>query len=248
MGVEDEILEFLASRDEEQSPYSIAFAINRSYGYTRNVLSKMAKEGKVIRTRRGWYVHRDAIFLKPNLTMRPLKLHGLKIMTKRGQGHPAATFPTQGDILMGANYTLHRHRINHSLVYDEVWRGRKITVTYHPEHTLIVDLRCSDNPIGFNEFSGFIGWLEGRFPQIPLGAWQVLQAGFNWDIIGMRLDGIESVTMNYLQEVWYRLYNKGKDMLRVEVHTNIKIGLGEALDALKGALENLEREVDKKVM
>ena len=241
LSAEGRILKFLETKNEAQNVYTIAHAINRSYGYTRHVISKMAKEGQVIRIRRGWYVHKDAAFLKDTIfTMRPLKLHGLKIITKRMQGLP---FITITDIVKGANVDLHRHRINHAIIYNEIWRDRLITVTYHPEHTLIIDLRSSENPLSFNDFDAFTGWLEGRFPSIPLGRWKVLQAGFNWDIIGMRLDGVESITMNILKDVWYRLYNKGRDILRVEVHTNINIGLPEALKALEGALDNLEKSI-----
>lgn len=246
LSARERILKFLETKDEAQNAYTIAHATNISYGYARHVLSKMVEDGDIIRVRRGWYIHKDAAFLKDDIfTMRPLKLHGLKIMAKRAEGIP---FITITDITSRANVDLHRHRVNHAIVYNEIWRDRKITVTYHPEHTLLIDLRSSEKPLSFNDFDAFCGWLEGRFPAISLGRWQVLQAGFNWDIIGMRLDGIESITLNILKDVWFRMYNKGRDFMRVELHTNIKISLTEALEALEGALDNIENSLKKRVM
>jgi len=242
---EDRILEYLAGCDTPQDPQSIALAINRSYGYTRNLLSKMVKEGKVRKVARGLYVHPDAVNVNPKLTMRPLKLHGLKIMTKRREGH---TFMTTEEFIKIAPYKPFEHRINHALYYDEVWRERVITVTYHPEHTIIIDLKSSKKPLNFEEFNAFIGWLEGRFPKIPVGWWELVQVGLNWDIIGMYLDGIESITLEVFKQIWFRMYMKSRDMLRIEAHTNIKLGLSEAIEALQGALDSVEKAAYRKIV
>ena len=242
---EKKIIEYLERCDEEQNPYMISRNCHINYDYTRHLLSKLSKEERIARPRRGWYLSKNAIFVKPSLPMRPLKLHGLKIITRKRQGLP---FVTSSDFIKMASIDIHRHRINHSLTYDEEWRSRLITLTLHESGTLIIDLKSSQNPVNFSEFDAFCGWLEGRFPLIPLEAWTVLQAGLNWDLLGFKLDGMSSITLRILHDMWLRLYQKSADLLRVEAHVNVGISLPEMLNVMQGALENLDAIVEKKVI
>jgi len=44
------------------------------------------------------------------------------------------------------------------------------------------------------------------------------------------------------------MYMKSRDMLRIEAHTNIKLGLSEAIEALQGALDSVEKAAYRKIV
>jgi len=252
--LKDKIMSILTATGTPWSPKNLAFEIGASYPAVKMALKRMAEEGDVIKLDRGMYISRHTVLVPANhgkfWTEKPLRLHGIKIVTK--QRGPLSSV-TLNALRTHHNYTLHRHRINHSITFDEEWRGRKITVTYF-EITkegygyIEVFLRASLNPLSFSEFDAFVGWMEGAFPGININSWAVEQLGINWDTGELRLEGMSALTLRAFKNVWLRLYQKSKDILRVEAHVNVALSLPEALAVLSKALDSIDETLRERTL
>jgi len=252
--LKNKIVNVLTASGTPWSPKNLAFEIGASHAAVKMALKRMTEEGDVINLGRGMYVSKHTALVPANhgkfWTEKPLMLHGIKIVTKQREALSAVTLNA---LHTHHNYTLHRHRVNHSVTYDEEWRGRKITVTYFERmkdgHGYIeVFLRASLKPVSYSEFEAFVGYIEGAFPGISPGSWIVEQLGINWDTTELRLEGVSAITLKAFRNVWLRLYQKSKDLMRVEAHVNVSVTLTEALQVLSRALDNIDDVLKERVL
>lgn len=253
--LKNKIMDVLTSTGIPWSPKNLAFEIGASYPAVKMALKRMVEEGDVVKLNgRGLYISRHTVLVPANhgkfWTEKPLTLHGIKIVTKQRGGLSSVTLDA---LRTHHNYTLHRHRVNHSVTFDEEWRERKITVTYF-ERTkegygyIEVFLRASIKPVTFSEFDAFVGWLEGAFPGININSWVVEQLGINWDTQELRLEGVSALTLRAFKNVWLRMYQKSQDLLRVEAHVNVSLTLPEVLEVLSRALDSIDETLKERVL
>lgn len=225
------------------SAIDISQELGISKNAARQLLYRMKKEGLIRQEIRGYFVHRQATRRRNKQIIAPLKMHGIKIITKNRHG--LASIMSE-QLRQRAPYTAHKHRINGALTYSEEWEGRKATITIYKSGGAEINLSATDQPLDLFQFSQFCGWIQALAPAGTLAAWEIRQLGLNYDIHGLQLDGAEAITMQAFRNMWIRMYEHNKDELRLETHINIQVGLPEALDILKAALIEAQEQAKKK--
>jgi len=98
---------------------------------------------------------------------------------------------------------------------------RRLTITLHKE-LIEVFINCSNNPLDYNDFARLEGYLWGLFPHIALNDWMVIQFGLNVDYYGFKLDGIKSMKLQLFKNMWFQIYQKEKELIRIEAHGTVK--------------------------
>ena len=247
---EKQALSIFESSDYPISPLMLSQELGITKGAARILLKRMVDKGLIRRESRGFYVHAQAIERHDVQLSAPLRLHGLKLVTIKGHGL-AGVMAQQ--LLNSAPVNIHKHRINHSITFNEEWEGRKVTFTLHKgnkergtKERIEVNLTSTNSPLDFPSFAMFCGYLQGKIPAATLEAWQISQIGLNFDLLGMQIDGAEAITLQAFKNMWLRLYNHNKDMLRVEAHLNLAVNLSEGIDILKAAMVEAERLIMEK--
>ena len=171
----------------------------------------------VVKVHEGWYrTARTPEMMSKVSTAKRLGIHGIEIAGK------CPDDPTRSRLLQHSEF-----KINHNGQYSYEFSGRPITITLYPHSpTILVQLQASNNPLTFEEFNGFCFWLFGwgARERILDHTWQVKQWGWNLDFVNLDMtkSGFKRVTLKAFRNDWFQIYQKQKDVLRVEAHMNPK--------------------------
>lgn len=147
-------------------------------------------------------------------TAKRLGIHGVEIAGK------CPDDPTRYRLLRDSTL-----KINHNGQYSFEFLGRPVTITLYPKSpTILVQLQASNNPLTFEEFNGFCFWLFGwgARENILEHTWQVKQYGWNLDFVNLDMtkSGYKRITLKAFRNDWFQIYQKQRDVLRVEAHLN----------------------------
>jgi hypothetical protein len=159
-----------------------------------------------------------------------LRLHGIKIegMLPGGAGL-TSKLPFMGQPIEQCS----GNRKKYSFLYD----GRSVTIMVSDNGLIEIFLRSSKHAVDFVTFCGFAGWLDGLFMgQTHALNLNVVELGIGRDFRTYRLDGIKSIKWGQWRNAWAQIYQKQNEM-RVEIHLNERIGLGDAIHILRGMTE-----------
>lgn len=178
------------------------------------ILRRLLRRGAIANPKRGYYQHPSGL-----IKVIPFYLHGLKFecrcyKTKGRSYRHMADFVTK----RFAHPTMHKHKVNHSLVTYTEWEGRWITITLHKSVELIeVWCKCGNMPLTPVEFIAFASWLTGAF-DIPSSDWTLKQKGINFDFPNLKIEGgLTELSLEIAQKQILRMYQHDKDF-RLEVH------------------------------
>lgn len=212
----DRIVAFLeANAPMEFNPRFIAMKLKASYPAVRQSIQRELEnpDSDIVRARRGWY--RVAYTVDQLRTLKGEKRVGLHGLHFSGVCH---NDPTRLFLVKNAPY-----RYKNMGIYSLSFHGRPVTIeVYKNSPTVSVWLKASQNPLSLEEFDKFCyfiyGWAEGKY--LPEGGWIVKQYGFNLDMYGLDMtkSGYKTLTLSSFRKMWVQVYQKGKDMTRVEVH------------------------------
>ena len=237
---------------QSMSAKFIAMVLNMNYNTVRTYLREMLENGEIESPKRGYYCETGLVKHKAGNLEKPLELHGIKLECRaKNIKRKAGSFLT---VPLSPNR--HRHGRNHSLVdYATYWIGHtpiSVTITMHKE-LIEVWVKNSMHPMKAGEFLGFIGFLQGLFPNIQKHEWYMIQVGLNLDYQELRLDGAKSITLSKYENAVMRIYNKEKmGKMRKEVHIsnnqNERINIEDAMNLITGqpSMEKL-KEIDDKI-
>lgn len=205
------------------------FALLRRYGWSyktiANHMAKLAKEGKLIRVRKGWY---RAALPQPS----PEPTHG--VGTFEGHHDP----PRVHDV-----WIVWRPPNSVSLpsLVKEVRAGNTtIRVQFGAKRRKITIVLANDYP-GL-DYDGYLLSLELALSIVadvvgfrpPLGQLRVVNVQLNRDHRYVRLDGLKSLTVGEFGEMMARWYQKTEDTVREEVVPSRELS-AEALAAAMSA-------------
>lgn len=199
----------------EFSPRFIALKLKASYPAVRQAIQRELQDpdSNIVRARRGWYRAAYTVdHLRALKGERRVGLHGLQFS---GKCH---NDPTRLFLVKNAPY-----RYKNMGIYSLSFHGRPVTIeVYQNSPTVSVWLKATNNPLSLDEFDRFCyfiyGWAEGKY--LPEGGWIVTQYGFSLDMYGLDMtkSGYKTMTLSKFRKMWVQVYQKGKDMTRLEVH------------------------------
>jgi len=201
--------------------FQVAFIAQKMKGATYEAVKKSIQraledpKGKIVKVRDGWYrTARTPEMMSKVSTAKRLGLHGIEIAGK------CPDDPTRSRLLQNAEF-----KINHNGQYSFEFLGRPITITLYPKSpTILVQLQATNNPLTFEEFSGFCFWLFGwgANERILDHTWAVKQFGWNIDFVSLDMtkSGFKRLTLKSFRNDWFQIYQKHKDVMRVETHLN----------------------------
>ena len=197
---------------------------------------RLSREGKIIKSHRGYYRSINTIFKidNQNIFYEDLLLHGIKIEYRGPLCNQIYTTP----YLMGHNYTMHRHRKNHSITLNEEWEGRTVCLTSH-KNLIEIWLKSSHKPLNHDDFVHFNHYIKGKFPQIHESKWIIKQLDIGLDTPLIHLKGISEITLKIFNNMWLSIYQKF-DKVRIEARTTQEIGLSDCLDVYARFLRTLQ--------
>lgn len=240
--VSDKILRFLQGQEEPQRAKIIATGIGANYGTVRNILRRLLKEGEIIQTK-GGYLHPSVYISEIGAVYKELRIHGIKLEHRdQSKSYRIKTSPY---LMLHANYTQHKHRMNGAVTLTEIWNNYKVTITIHRKELIEIWLNCNKTGLTIMEFYGFSQWVGGLFPKILQCQWLVKQYGLNVDYPRIQLDGIESLTLTMFEKSLLRIYNKNKEKLRVEFHGNVPITMDQAILLLSNMIQQTKSIIIK---
>jgi hypothetical protein len=170
---------------------------------------------KIVKVHEGWYrTGRTPEIMSKIASAKRLGIHGIEISGK------CPDDPTRSRLLRNSEC-----KINHNGQYSFEFLGRPVTITLYPKSpTILVQLQSTSNPLTFEEFNGFCFWLFGwgANEKILDHTWQVKQWGWNIDFVNLDMtkSGFKRITLKAFRNDWFQIYQKHKDVLRVEAHMN----------------------------
>ena len=172
-------------------------------------------KSKIVKVREGWYrAARTPEMMSKVATAKRLGLHGIEISGK------CPNDPTRSRLLRNSDL-----KINQNGQYSFEFLSRHVTITLYPRSpTILVQLQATNNPLSFEEFNGFCFWLFGwgANERILDHTWQVKQWGWNLDFVNLDItkSGFKRFTLKAFRNDWFQIYQKQRDVLRVEAHMN----------------------------
>jgi len=125
----------------------------------------------------------------------------------------------------GVRYYLHKNapfKNNSHGQYSFEFNGRPVSIdVYSRSPTVVVWLKATKNPLDFEEFNQFAYWLLGwAQDKVQDHTWEIKEWGWNIDWVNMDMtkSGFKRMTLKTFRNAWFQIYQKQKDLLRLEVH------------------------------
>lgn len=203
------------------SEFQIAFIATKMKGATYEAVKKSIQrsledaKSKIVKVREGWYrAARTPEMMSKIATAKRVGIHGIEIAGK------CPDDPTRSRLLRDSDL-----KINHNGQYSFEFLARPITITLYPSSpTILVQVQATSNPFTFEEFNGFCFWLFGwgAREKILEHTWRVKQFGWNIDYVNLDMtkSGFKRITLKAFRNDWFQIYQKQRDVLRVEAHLN----------------------------
>ena len=223
------------------SEFQLVIIAQHMKGFSYEAVNKCVQrsltdaKSKIVKVREGWYrAARTPEMLSKIATAKRVGIHGIEITGK------CPDDPTRSRLLRNSEF-----KINHNGQYSFEFLSRHITITLYPKSpTILVQLQATNNPLSFEEFNGFCFWLFGwgANERILEHTWEVKQWGWNLDLVNLDMtkSGFRKFTLKAFRNDWFQIYQKQKDVLRVEAHMNPRdLGLTDLqrlVDLMMGAV------------
>jgi len=203
------------------SEFQLVIIAQHMKGFSYEAVNKCVQrslidaKSKIVKVREGWYrAARTPEMMSKVATAKRLGIHGIAIAGK------CPDDSTRSRLLRDSNI-----KINHNGQYSFEFLGRHITITLYPKSpTILVQLQATNNPLTFEEFNGFCFWLFGwgANERILDHTWNIKQWGWNLDFVNLDMtkSGFKRITLKAFRNDWFQIYQKQRDVLRVEAHMN----------------------------
>ena len=232
----DRILSLLDQHpDTEFNTKTIARKLRANYSSVRKELRRMVELKLIENPHYGFYRSKNVIISTKGTAYPMPQMHGIKLHYR---GEKCHTFYTESYLrTIFPREIIKRHGKNHALIvfahpYIE-GEHRDITITVH-QHLMEVWLKTSDKPLTPQGLLEFSAWLQGKFGLDP-SEFKLIQHGFNYDFVGIKMDGNFEINLKQFSNAVIRLYQHG-DKLRYEMHRSYKedeaLNFEEALNIL----------------
>jgi len=236
----DKILNLLDQHpDTEYNAKTIARKLRENYSSVRKELRRMVDLKLIDNPHYGFYRSKNVIVSSKGVVYPTPQVHGIKLEYK-GDCH---TFKTESFLAtMFARYTTRRHPKNGSIVINSYpyieGEQRDITITIH-DNLLEIWVKTSDKPLTPQGLMELSAWLQGKFNLDP-SQFKLTQIGLNYDFPGLKLDGMQSLTLKQFSNALIRIYQHGNGV-RYEIHKSDKredaITMEQAISILKYGIE-----------
>jgi len=227
--------------DHPLTPKELARQLKIPYSSTiRKYCRDLLADGELILWdgKRAQYITPGHVVTEHKAIYEPLLLHGIKLEFRYNSKQAPPFLPLARQV----TFRGHRHPKNRSISDSFEFDGRKITVTEHATAGLVeVFVTAHDNCYNFTEFQRFVAWVQGRYPLIPMGSWEVIMLGLNWDRKDIGLEGLSKVSLQAFDNCWLVIYQKTKEIVRTEAHIVTKIDLADCLQILMEMQHSIEQ-------
>ena len=246
MKIKLKVLEYINNNaDLQMQPKTIARDLKLKHNTVKVICYRLHKEGEILKTVNGFYQSKKITVKPNNARYHELKLHRIHIITDdlnenetlKGDGVPICNPKIET--------MTHRHRINHAIVEEREFNGRWFTFTHHYQKSNKIEIRSklTDNPMSYHDFRYFTAFLSGLYPYIPLSKYKIVEIEFNIDIRVFGLDD-KNATLNLklFENAWLKMYQKTKDMIRIETYVHDRIDMATALNILYKFVETVDKE------
>lgn len=213
------------------APKEISFELGEQSNTIRAILTRLHRHNLIEKSGPGDY--RALYSLEDILkTESPdMRLHGIKL--EGGIPSDRAGLPLMLPFMTQPAEPGSGDRKKYSFLFE----GRNVTIMVSDNGTIEIFLRSSKHAVDYATFCAFAGWLDGLFmgQSHTLGL-MVVELGIGRDFRTWRLDGVKSIKFTQWRNAWAQIYQKQKEM-RVEIHINDRIGLGDAIHIMRGMTE-----------
>lgn len=185
-------------------------------------LKRLTDRKKINRKTRGFYQAKPLPHVIEKLENPSVCVHGIKLEIKIVENNTKGMvgIPPQsnifGDWLDARGFEA---ICNNRWSLVRWWENRKITFIFHVSGLVEVFVNASSFPLGFLDFDRLLIWFNGFFDPLLFdhGCTFVRQIGFNRDFRLLRLDGVKSVSLKVVRNLWHQVYQK-EGFVRFETH------------------------------
>lgn len=248
--------QLLALIDEDPArlwtPRDLAVRTDRRWAATRQALSRLFTEGKVLRPAQGIYKSARSLVRTGPFDPR-LRFHGLKVFFVSRSGHGGISSEVvQRMTTIWSSPANHRVAHTGAEVFYSDWNGRLITASvYRATGRVEVFLTSTLKPLNLIElhtfFAGVVPTATGLAPEL----WHVQQMGVSVDLPGSHLASDfsmsfpEGLSVAGFEKGVFRAYEKlALELTRLEAHLYSKdeksLGVRDALRIMEAAFSSLE--------
>lgn len=188
----------------------------------RTELKRLSDRKKIARKTRGFYQAKPLPHVIQKLENPDIKIHGIKIECELPENNTFGILPITAQNNIFDDWLIARGfeaTTNNRYGLVKWWENRKITFTVHVSGLFEIFVRASDSPLCFSDWVRLLNWLNGFFDPLVFDASKmfVRQIGYNRDFRLLRLEGVSSVSLQVMNNLWSQVYQKG-DAVRFEHH------------------------------
>lgn len=187
----------------------------------RTELKRLSDRKKINRKQRGFYQAKPLPHVIQKLENPNVQLHGLKIECYIVENNTKGMLPIppKNNIENWLDARGFEPISHNRWSLTRWWENKKITFIIHSKGLIEIFARASNNPFEFLDFSRWLDWLNGFFDPLIFDRKEmwVRQIGYARDFRLLRLEGVSSVSLQVMMNVWSQVYQKG-DMVRFEHH------------------------------
>lgn len=179
----------------------------------RTELKRLSDRKKIDRKTRGFYQAKPFPHVIAKLENPEVRIHGIKIEINIAENNIKGILPITPGSNIVEDWLVARGFepiSNNRFCIVKWWENRKVTVTFHVSGLVEIFIRASSNPLGFFDFDRLLMWFNGFFDPFLFehsDMW-VRQIGFNRDFRLLRLEGVSSVSLQVMRNVWSQVYQK----------------------------------------
>lgn len=237
--IKNRIVSTIALSDHPLFPKEIAKKLKVKHSTVKVYCRQLLIDGELIQSdNHDGYLTPAHVIRESGAVYEPFKLHGIKLEHRYNPKVGPPFLPMASQV----TFRGHRHPVNKSFTDSWEFEGRMITITEHINTGLIEIFPHADNDqFDFQSFQRFLAWVQGRYPRIPLVKWHMIMMGAAWDRTDFRLEGLTSMTVQAFNNFWIQIYQKTKDMVRVEGHMVTDISIVDAFQILMDVTESIEK-------
>ena len=238
---------------DEFSPKIVARATGHRHATVRTVMARMAKQGRIVKRRDGYY---RALMKAEHLPEAEIKYHNIHLYFKiadccaiRGRAPDGAILygkvgdgPDSIGNLFKLQWQKPKGGRKSPLMATALWRERVVKFEMYVKSgrvhgNVAIHIRATDDPLTYPDWRGLVDWLDGMF-RVQFGTSLLLHpitvkvAEPGIDYLRLKLDQVQGVTLTGFDRAWFRFYNHGKQT-RLEEHIPDALPLVDACNILR---------------
>lgn len=179
----------------------------------RTELHRLTKRNKINCKNRGFYQAKPLPHVLSKLENPEVKLHGIKIECHIAKNNIKGILPITDESNVFEDWLSLRGFepvSNNRFCVVRWWENRKITFTFHVSGLIEIFIRASNDPLGLHDWVRLLDWFNGFFDPILFDSREmfVRQVGFGRDFRLLRLEGVSSISLKVMTNVWSQAYQK----------------------------------------